>query len=244
MTPSFIKTAGKKSKSKGPDANFLCNVTDFSVVKKTNNFDSSRTFYVVDKVKFRLTNRSVLFKGWFESKGKTTKHLDWEGLSRNSGPCSHSVSCTFFVPCSLFFNYSGKFVITISFASYFRLRNACFIYSRSFPSSVVFVIWYSLFCPYFLVLYMGLRATLNFRKFKVALNSMYRILLNFVKQFILSCLSKFYNKKNFTVPFLKYKRLKLKLKVFLAGHSVTKIIPTCSPVSGAIFWYHDCSKNW
>ena len=39
------------------------------------------------------------------------------------------------------------------------------------------------------------------------------------------------------MPFLKYKRLKPKSRVFLAGHSVaivtycvTKIIPTCSPV--------------
>ena len=44
-------------------------------------------------------------------------------------------------------------------------------------------------------------------------------------------------RENFTVPFLKYKRLKLKLRVFLAGHSVgmvtynvTKIISTCSPM--------------
>ena len=44
------------------------------------------------------------------------------------------------------------------------------------------------------------------------------------------------------MPFLKYKRLKLKLRVFLAGHSVamvtycvTKIIPTCSPVIGQFF---------
>jgi len=43
--------------------------------------------------------------------------------------------------------------------------------------------------------------------------------------------------KKFTMPFLKYKHLKLKLRVFLAGHSVametycvTKLIPTCSPV--------------
>jgi len=48
--------------------------------------------------------------------------------------------------------------------------------------------------------------------------------------------------KNFTVPFMKYKRLKLKLKVFLAGHSVamvsycvTKMIPTCSPMIGQLF---------
>ena len=44
------------------------------------------------------------------------------------------------------------------------------------------------------------------------------------------------------MPFLKYKRLKLKLRVFLAGHgvamvtySVTKIIPTCSPMIGEFF---------
>ena len=44
------------------------------------------------------------------------------------------------------------------------------------------------------------------------------------------------------MPFLKYKRLKLKLRVFLAGHSVamvtycvTKITPTCSPVTGQFF---------
>ena len=49
-------------------------------------------------------------------------------------------------------------------------------------------------------------------------------------------------RKNFTVPFLKYKRLKLKLRVFLAGHGVdmvtyyvTKIIPTCSTVIGQFF---------
>ena len=63
------------------------------------------------------------------------------------------------------------------------------------------------------ILYVGFRATLNFRK-------------------------------NFTVPFLKYKPLKLKLRVFAVGHSVTctiitycvtKIIPTCSPVIGQFF---------
>ena len=44
------------------------------------------------------------------------------------------------------------------------------------------------------------------------------------------------------MPFLKYKRLKLKLRVFLAGYSVTmvtycvtKMIPTCSPVIGQYF---------
>ena len=71
---------------------------------------------------------------------------------------------------------------------------------------------------------------------------MYRKFLNFAKSCMLSCLLKFHNKKNFTVPFLKYKRLNLKLRVFLAGHSVTmvtygvtKIIPTCSPMIGHFF---------
>ena len=47
------------------------------------------------------------------------------------------------------------------------------------------------------ILDMGFRATLNFRKFKVALNPMYRIFLNFAKSCILSCLLKFYIKKKF-----------------------------------------------
>ena len=54
---------------------------------------------------------------------------------------------------------------------------------------------------------MGFRATLNFRQ---------------------------YLGKNFTVPFLKYKLVTLKLRVFLAGQSVAmvtycvaKLIPTC-----------------
>ena len=42
---------------------------------------------------------------------------------------------------------------------------------------------------------MGFIATLDFRKFKVALNPMYRISLNFVKSCFLSCLSKFDIKK-------------------------------------------------
>ena len=39
------------------------------------------------------------------------------------------------------------------------------------------------------ILYMEFRAILNFRKFKVALNPMYRIFLNFAKSCVLSCLS-------------------------------------------------------
>ena len=54
-----------------------------------------------------------------------------------------------------------------------------------------------LFAKFKKFLYMGFRATLNFRKFKVALNPMYKIFQNFAKSCILSCLSKFYNKKKF-----------------------------------------------
>jgi len=89
---------------------------------------------------------------------------------------------------------------------------------------------------------MGFRATLNFRKFSVALNPMYRIFLNSAKSCVLSCLSNVNHIKKFTVPFLKYTRLKLKLRVFLAGHSVAmvtycakKMIPTCSLVIGQFF---------
>jgi len=38
------------------------------------------------------------------------------------------------------------------------------------------------------ILYMGFRATLNFRKFKVALTPMYKIFLNFAKSCVLLCL--------------------------------------------------------
>ena len=46
-------------------------------------------------------------------------------------------------------------------------------------------------------LYMGFRANLIFRKFKVALNPMYRIFLNFAKSCVLSCLSNVDNIKKF-----------------------------------------------
>ena len=51
------------------------------------------------------------------------------------------------------------------------------------------------------ILYMGFRVTLNFRKFKVALNPMCRIILNFANSCVLSCLSNVALYKNFTVLF-------------------------------------------
>ena len=92
------------------------------------------------------------------------------------------------------------------------------------------------------ILCMGFRATLNFRKFKVALNSIYRMFLNFAKSCVSSCLSKVDNLKNFTVPVLNYKLLKLQLRVFIGGQTVaivtywvTKMITACSPMIGQCF---------
>ena len=97
-----------------------------------------------------------------------------------------------------------------------------------------------LFAKFKKILRRGFRATLNFRKFKVALNPLGRIFLNFAKSCILSCLLQFDNKKwGSPSSFLSYKRLKLKLRVFLADHIVamvtycaTKLTATCSPMIG------------
>jgi len=71
---------------------------------------------------------------------------------------------------------------------------------------------------------------------------MNRIFLNLLKVASYPAYQNSILRKIFTVPFLKYKRLKLKLRVFLAGYSVamvtycvTKIIPTCSRVIGQYF---------
>ena len=45
--------------------------------------------------------------------------------------------------------------------------------------------------------WLSITQCLNFRKFKAALNPMYRIVLNFAKSYILSCLSKLYHRKKF-----------------------------------------------
>ena len=100
-----------------------------------------------------------------------------------------------------------------------------------------------LFAKFKKVLCWGFRATLNFRKCKVALNPLRRIFLSFAKSYILARLLQFDIKKwGSPSSFLSYKGLKLKLRVFLAGHivamvtyCVTKIIPTCSPVIGQFF---------
>ena len=108
-----------------------------------------------------------------------------------------------------------------------------------------------LFAKFKKILRRGFRATLNFRRFKVALNPLRRIFLNFAKSCILSCWLQFDNKKwGSPSSFLSYKRLKLKLRVFSAGHIVamvtycaTKVTAICSLMSGQFFWYYDFSVN-
>ena len=79
---------------------------------------------------------------------------------------------------------------------------------------------------------------MNFRKFKVTLNPLRRIFFKLCKKLHLIMLITI---KKWGSPgfFLSYKRLKLKLRVFLAGHiiamvtyCITKIIPMCSPMIG------------
>ena len=66
------------------------------------------------------------------------------------------------------------------------------------------------------ILYMGFRATLNFRNFKVAVNPMYRFFKTLPKVASHLAYQNSIIRKNFTLPILKYK----KLRVFLAGNSV------------------------
>ena len=52
----------------------------------------------------------------------------------------------------------------------------------------------------------------DFRKFKVALNPIYKIYLNFAKSYILSCLSKLCNKKTFHLAVSEIYALKAEIK--------------------------------
>ena len=75
--------------------------------------------------------------------------------------------------------------------------------------------------------------------------------LNFAKSCILSCWLQFDNKKwGSPSSFLSYKRLKLKLRVFLASHICCygnllchKINSKLFPDDWAVCWYHDFGVN-
>ena len=89
-----------------------------------------------------------------------------------------------------------------------------------------------------------------FAKFKKILRRGFRATLNF-RISILSCCLQFNNKTwGSQSSFLSYKRLKLKLRVFLAGHTVamatccaTKLTATCSPMIGQFVDTHDLRVN-
>ena len=94
------------------------------------------------------------------------------------------------------------------------------------------------------ILYMWFRATLHFRNFKVAstAGACTEFFYTLSKVASYPAYQNSMIRKHFTVLFFKYKHLKLKLRVFLAGHGVamvtsciTKILPTCSPVTGQFF---------
>ena len=84
---------------------------------------------------------------------------------------------------------------------------------------------------------MGFRATLNFQKFKVALNPTDRILLNFAKRCILPCLSNIDNNKEFHCAVFKYyyKPLKLYFRVFLASNTVAMVNLSCHDNGNNVF---------
>ena len=87
------------------------------------------------------------------------------------------------------------------------------------------------------------RATLNFRKFKVALKPLWRNFFNVAKSCILACQPLFNNKKwGSPDSFLSYKHLKGKLRVFLTGKTVAivtndvmKMTTTYSAMIGHLF---------
>ena len=62
------------------------------------------------------------------------------------------------------------------------------------------------------ILYMGFRATLNFRKFKVALNYRLQNFFNFAKSCTSSCLSNVDSIKNFHCAVFEIKALKAEIK--------------------------------
>ena len=88
----------------------------------------------------------------------------------------------------------------------------------------------------------GVQSHLKFSKIQSGSEPLSQNFFNFAKSCILSCSLKFDNKKWGSPSwFLSYKRFKLKLRVFLAGHIValvtycaTKLTATCSPMIGSL----------
>ena len=104
--------------------------------------------------------------------------------------------------------------------------------------------------------------SLNFRKFKVVLNTLYKFIKRCQKLHNTQLMKNLMIKNSVTAWFSIYKYLKLKLSVSLAGdtvvtvvYCVTKMIPMCSPMIGQSFirrlyhqqinsGYNDAPKCW
>ena len=90
----------------------------------------------------------------------------------------------------------------------------------------------------------GFRAPLNFWKFKVALNPLHRMFLNFAESFILACGSLLWNKVLGSLSlFFRYEQLKPKYGVLLQGFPVamvtcfvTKTTASCSVIIDVTWW--------
>ena len=74
------------------------------------------------------------------------------------------------------------------------------------------------------IMWSGFRATLNFQLFKVALNPLHRIFLNFAERFVLACWLHHKNIKwGLPSSFLRYEQLKPKYGVCLQGFHVATV---------------------
>ena len=91
--------------------------------KKTNKSDSSRTFYVVDKVNLDLRNVRFCSRGDSCQKGKQQNIAAEKNLAVTVDPVVTACRVPFLSLVFCFSIIPGKFVIVISFASYFRLHN-------------------------------------------------------------------------------------------------------------------------
>ena len=114
--------------------------------------------------------------------------------------------------CSSFFFFS--FFICVCFGYFLaRIVNSSLFYINRFGKWTI-VLPPTKYVHKKKILRSGCRATLNFRKFKVALKSLRRSFVNFAKSCILTCQSLFNNKKWGSLDsFLSYKHLKGKLRV-------------------------------
>ena len=131
------------------------------------------------------------------------------GLVGRVSVCIHYCSEIYFSP-----RYNGRADLLTSSASTIEILSTL-TYTEfvcvALPAKLLRILICRIRCNFWQfknILYMGFRATLYFRKFEVALNPMYKILLNFAKSCIFSFSSNFYNKKKFHRAVFKIEALK------------------------------------